>query len=141
MALFCSAQNPAQRRYQRGAFGVALSYIGFFFSSEFSVHRFHPSGWHLYLAALLPTFSIVGLLFIVGRYLREETDEFVRDQFIRSVLWSIAAVMAYTMFFSFLRTFGWQGTTKPFAEYYVFCITLLIAKFSYKLRDRVVNDE
>lgn len=141
MKLFCKSRNNAQRRYHQGALGVALSYCAFLFSSTFFVRRFHLVGWHLYLAALLPTISIVCFLYIVGRYLREETDEFVRDQFIRSLLWATAAVMAFAMFVSFLRTFGWQGTTRPFTEYYVFCITLLIAKVAYKRRDKVAGDE
>lgn len=141
MNLFCRAENAAQRRYYQGSLGVGLSYFGLFISSMLYSHRFHPLGWRLYLAAFLPTISIVCFLYIVGRYLREETDEFVRDQFIRSLLWAIAAVMAFAMFIGFLRTYGWQGSINPFAEYYVFCGTLLIAKFAYKFRDRPVGDE
>ena len=141
MKLFCRPKNPAQRRYYSGALLAAFSYSVLFLSATSYVRHAHPTGVSLYAVAMLPTFSILCFLYVVGRYLREETDEFVRDQFVRSALWAIAAVMAFEMFVSFLRTFGWDGTVKPFTEYYVFCITLLIAKFSYRLRDRVAGDD
>ena len=141
MSLLCDYNNAAQRRYRKSALGVAAGYTLIFFAVEFYVRRVHPLDWRLYVAALLPTLSIVCFLFIIGRYLREEKDEFVRDQFIRSLLWGVAALMSYIMFVAFLRSFGWEGTTKPFAEYFIFCLTLLLAKYIYKIRARVKADE
>lgn len=70
--IFCEAMNEAKRRYVRSAFGVMLAYMGLVLFSRMSVNRWHPQGWHLYLAAALPTIPLLCFAFIVARYLREE---------------------------------------------------------------------
>ena len=141
MLCFGERKNPAQQRYLRGGMGVMLSYFGFFFSSAVIARRFHPQGWHLSLAALLPSLSIVGMFFITARYLREEKDEYQRDLVVRCLLWGIATVMTVEMFTSFRRTFGWQSSLPPFTDWFVLCGSILIAKFTYRFRDRVPTDE
>ena len=141
MWCFGERPNAAQQRYVRGGLGVALAYVGLFFGSAVLVRHFHPQGWRLYLAALLPCGPIVGLLYIVGRYLREEKDEFQRDMVVRCLLWGIAAVLTVEMFSSFLRIFGWTGSLPPFTTYFVLCGTMVVAKFTYKYRNRVALDD
>ena len=127
--------NPAQRRYMQRGFGILLAYFGLLFSTTTGVHRWHPQGWHLYLAALLPTLPIVGIFVMTGQYLREEKDEFQRDLVVRCLLWGVAAVMTVEMFTSFLRTFGWAGSLPPFANWFVLCGSVIVAKFTYRLRN------
>ncbi|GAA3748198.1 hypothetical protein [Terriglobus aquaticus] len=141
MLCFGDRKNAAQQRYLRGGLGVMISYFGFFFGSAGMAHRFHPQGWHLSLAALLPSLSIVGMFYITARYLREEKDEYQRDMVVRCLLWGIAAVMTVEMFTSFRRTFGWTGSLPPFTDWFVLCGSVLIAKFSYKFTNRIADDE
>ncbi len=133
--------NLAERRYRRSGLMLMLSYFLTFFGVTFLVHYYHPTGFRLYFAALLPSLPIFGVLFIAGRYLREETDEYQRDTFVRSLLWGIAFVMGLEMFLGFLRTYGWTGTPPAFLSYYVFCISVLVAKFTYKFRNRIPTDD
>ena len=49
--------------------------------------------------------------------------------------------MTVEMFPSFLRGFGWQGTLPPFTDWFVLCGSVLIAKFTYRLTNRIPNDE
>lgn len=140
--MFClfGKKNLAQRRYLQGGLGVLITYFGFFFSTITAVHRFHPHGWRLYLAAALPSFPILGFIFVVARYLREETDGFERDMLVRCMLWGTAVVMAVNMFSGFLRIYGWSAQLPPFTEYFAFCITVLVAKFTYRFSNRVPAD-
>ena len=141
MLCFGERKNPAQRRYLQGGVAVMLAYFGFLFSATMTAHRWHPQGWHLSLVALLPSLPIVGMFLITARYLREERDEFQRDLVVRCLLWGIAAVMTVEMFTSFRRTFGWAGSLPPFTDWFVLCGSVLIAKFTYKLRNRITDDE
>lgn len=135
--MFCdNASNPAKRRYLRGSMGVALSYMGLVMSSRIMVNRWHPKGWHLYLAAALPTIPILCLAFIVGRYLREEKDEYQRDIVIRGMLWGTAAALAVGVFSGFLQAYGWTGQVPAFSEFILFWITALIVKLYYRFADR-----
>lgn len=141
MWFFDERRNPAQQRYRRSGMGILFSYFGLLFGSAGLVHHFRPQGWHLYLAAILPCIPIVMLVYVVGRYLREEKDEFQRDSFIRSLLWGIAAMLVVEVFSGFLRTFGWTGSLPPFAGVLVLFLSMLIAKLVYRFRNRVGSDE
>jgi hypothetical protein len=139
---FCDSKtNAAQRRYLQGAFGVMLSYMGLVVSSRLAVNRWHPQGWHLYLAAALPTIPILCFAYVVGRYLREEHDEYQRDIQIRGMLWGTAVVLSISVFDSFLRGFGWKGALPPFTEFMVFWVVAGIVKFAYHLINRAATDE
>ena len=139
--MFCSnPRSEAQRRYLRSSIGVAVSYIGLVMSSRIMVTRWHPQGWHLYLAAALPTIPILCLAFIVGRYLREEKDEYQRDVVIRGMLWGTAVALSVSVFSSFLQAYGWTGQFPGFIEFMLFWITALIVKVYYRFTDRSSDD-
>lgn len=140
MLCFGERKNPAQRRYMRSGIGIMFSYCALLGSSIMSVHHWHPRGWHLWLAALLPSLPMVGIFVITARYLREERDEFQRDLVVRCLLWGIGAVMTVELFASFLRIFGWGGSLPPFTGWFVLCGSVLVAKFTYKLSNRVPAD-
>ena len=63
--------------------GILIAYFGLLSSATLSVHHWRPQGWHLWLAALLPSVPIVGIFLITARYLREERDEYQRDLVVR----------------------------------------------------------
>ncbi len=134
-------KNPAQRRYmRRGRIAIAAYFVLFFGAFTF-VNQAHPRGVLLYAVAALPALPMLSLLLVVGRYLREERDEFQRDLVIRCLLWGIAAMLVVELFTGFLRIFDWQGTVPPFTSFYAFCISMLVAKFTYRFRNRVTADE
>ena len=138
--LFCLNGNSAKRRYLRGSVGVMLSYMSLVAFSRVSVNHWHPRGWHLYLAAALPTIPLLCFAYIVGRYLREERDDYQRDVVVRGLLWGAAAVLSITVFSGFLRSYGWQGSLPPFTEFMVFWIVAGIVKVVYHLTNRVTDD-
>ncbi len=140
--LFCSAgANAAKRRYLQGSAGVALSYIGFVFAARIMIDRWHPHGVYLLLVAALPTLPILCFAFFVGRYLREEQDEYQRDAVIRGMLWGTAAVLCSTVFAGFLRSYGWQGSLPPFTEFMLFWVVAGIAKVAHNLANRAPDHD
>ena len=135
--MFCdSGSNPAKRRYVRSCFGIMMSYVGLVMSSRIMVTRWHPQGWHLYVAAALPTIPILCLAYVVGRYLREEKDEYQRDIVIRGMLWGTAVALAVNVFSSFMQAYGWTGQLPAFSEFILFWVTALIVKVYYRFADR-----
>lgn len=139
--MFCErTSNPAKRRYLRSSMGVMLSYMGLVMSSRIMVTRWHPKGWHLGVAAALPTIPILCLAFIVGRYLREEKDEYQRDIVIRGMLWGSAVALSVSVFGGFLQAYGWTGQFPGFIEFMLFWITALIVKIYYRFADKASDD-
>lgn len=139
--IFCNYKSPAKRRYVQGAFGIMLSYLGLVFTSRMAVTRWHPTNWHLYLAAALPTLPMLCFAYVVGRYLREETDEYQRDLVIRGMLWGTAAALSLSVFTSFLHAYGWTGSLPEFSEFMIFWLTVALAKVLNWLQNRAVAND
>ncbi|MGB2673105.1 MAG: hypothetical protein WCA94_09305 [Candidatus Acidiferrum sp.] len=62
--------------------------------SQFAVRNGHPSSL---LVGSLAAFSVLPVLFaiwVAGRYLKAEPDEFIRALVVRALLWGIAVTMA-----------------------------------------------
>lgn len=135
--MFCeNSSNPAKRRYFRSTVGIMVSYVGLVASSKIMVNRWHPQGWHLYVAAVLPTIPILCLAYVVGRYLREEKDEYQRDIVIRGMLWGTAVALSMTVFSSFLHAYGWNGQLPEFSEFITFWLVAFVVKMYYRVADR-----
>jgi hypothetical protein len=137
----CSYRTRAKRRYVWSSFGIMLCYLGLALSSRMMVNRWTPRAWHLYLAAALPSVPVIIYAYVVGRYLRDETDEYERDIVIRGMLWGTAATLSLTVFIGFLRSFGWHGELPPFTEFIVFTLTTAIAQSVHRLRDWVSQND
>jgi hypothetical protein len=99
-----------------------------------------PQGAEVYALAALPAFFIFSSIVVVGRYLRDETDEFERDQVVRSLLWGTGVLLAISTYFSFLRELGWAGHTPFLLELSAFCWAALIARWRYRRSNRVAGD-
>lgn len=127
--MLCSGpMNQAKRNYLRGTIGIMLSYMGLVFASVTMVHRWHPQGWHLWLTAGLPTLPIVGLAFVLARYLRDEKDEYQRDMTIQSLLWGTAVALAISVFDSFLGSYGAGVELPRFLVFLSFWVTVAITR-------------
>jgi len=78
---------------------------------------------------------------VVGLYLKEETDEFVRQQVVNSLLWAMAVVLAVTAFVDFLRSYTPIGDTPPFTVFVTFWIVFALAQGVQSLMNRVASDD
>ena len=94
----------------------------------------------LYLLALVPLLLILSMMFVMARYLRQEKDEFQRDQMVRCILWGTGAVLAVSTYLGFLQELGWAGHRPFLLELSAFCWAVVIARWSYRRANRVRDD-
>jgi hypothetical protein len=81
----------------------------------------------LHLLELLPAIPVAAMIFIVGRYLNRETDEFVRMLVTQSILWGLGVTMVGDIVFGVVfEDFHTHGLSQVY-NIDVFCITALIA--------------
>ena len=141
MGVVSCGKSAAQRRYRKSSM-LVLSGLGFI-CAGMAVYLWHhnPVGWVIYSLAALPSFPIVAMIIVVGRYLAEETDEFERDQTVRSILWGTGALLAGSTYLSFLRLLGWTGHVPFLIELTVFCWAVIIARWRQRRSNRVTNDD
>jgi hypothetical protein len=105
------------------------------------VRHAHVQGWWLYVWAVVPSLAIFRLLQVVGLYLKEETDEFVRQQMVNSILWGTAGVLGLSAFTDFLRSYTGKGDLPPFTMFLVFWMVFALSQGIQSLRNRVGGDE
>jgi hypothetical protein len=65
-----------------------------------------PGSPWLWLVALLPILPILAIIWTMGRYLAEETDEFLRHRAVNAALIGLAAVLVLATVWGTLELFG-----------------------------------
>lgn len=134
-------RTKAAKVYQRTVLIEMGAYMAILAGVMSYVNSDHPHGWVLFALAALPSVPIVGVLVAIGRYLRDETDEYQRDVTVRCLLLGTGAVLAISAFLSFLQSVGWRGHVPPFLEFISFFVVMALARAYYSFADRVKSDE
>jgi hypothetical protein len=126
-------KSKAARRYLlRVAIASAIYVLAVFVTLRIVVHHGRLPLPEAVGLALIPSLPIVGVIAIVGLYLKEEKDEFQRELFIQSLLWGTGATLAVTSFWSFLHIFG---RVPPVDGFHVFVLFWIFVGLSdYPLR-------
>ena len=107
--LAVSRFNPAQRRYNRSVLLLSLAYALILFGVITFFKNSSPTGLSAYAAAILPALPIVGIFAVMGRYLSDEHDEFVRMLTVRQTLYASAFALSIATIWGFLENFDLVG--------------------------------
>jgi hypothetical protein len=132
----CMPQSPATKRYTKRFAIAATIYILALFSATRIFRHDHPTGAIAYLLAVLPALPILGMIVVVGIYLAEEKDEFQRNLFIQSMIWSIGATLSVTTVWGFLENFTNTAHLQPYLIFPMFAVFVGISTPLLKLRYR-----
>ena len=104
--MICIPKSKAERRYVYRLAPTMALYIVFLFIAKWSIHHLHPTGLVVYLLAVLPALPLIGSFAIVGLYIAEERDEFVRSIIIQSMLWGLGGALSASTIWGFLEDFA-----------------------------------
>src|SRR3954470_15015009 len=100
-----AARTPAWRRYNWRTIWLSLAYAILLIGAVYGFkHRLIPQAL-AYPVAILPALPIIGLFAAMGRYLVEETDEFVRMLMVRQTLWASGFALSCATIWGFLESF------------------------------------
>jgi hypothetical protein len=132
----CMPLSKAGRRYIYRLAPTMAVYLLFLFFSKWAFHHLHPTGFLVYLLALLPALPLVGSLAIVGLYITEESDEFERFIIVQSMLWGLGVALALSTIWGFLEDFASAPHISTFYVYVVFWIFMGISQPLIRLRYR-----
>jgi hypothetical protein len=116
---------PAKRYLARFAIAMTL-YVVLLPISIWLFQHAHPSAAAIYVLALAPAAPIVGVIVIVGLYLKE-ADEFHRATLTQAMLWGIAVTLAVTTIWGFLENFGKAPHKEAFVVFPLFCLSAGLA--------------
>lgn len=100
------AASPAVVRYTQGMAVTALLYVLGLGIAITLDRQMELSGATAFLIALLPIGPILAMIWVMGRYLVEEQDEYLRHKAMIASLVGLGVVLAVGSFWGFLETFG-----------------------------------
>jgi len=97
--------NSAGMRYLTGVFVTSIAYMLGLGIAIWTWNNAEPSVAVTWLLAMLPIAPILGMIYVMGRYITEEQDEYLRQRFVSASLIGLGFVLAVGSFYGFLETF------------------------------------
>lgn len=138
--LFCKANTPARKRYERDAMRFLAAYVVVVFCSAWFVKHDGAEPFYRYFWSVLPAIPIVSLVWRMGRYLQEEKDEYQRLIRMQSLLLGTGAMIAVLVVSDFLRTYAHARDLPPFTLFVTFGLGNATGEVLNWFRNRVRDD-
>jgi hypothetical protein len=129
--------NPAQRRYLRRFFPAMTAYVVILFACTWVAKHHDPHGAALFLLSLLPALPLLAVIAVMGMYLAEETDEFIRNRLVVSMIGGIGITLAITTVWGFLENGGVVPHFATFLAFPLWCGSFGVTQCALNLRDRL----
>jgi hypothetical protein len=115
--------GPVMRRFRRRFAVAMIAYCLVLFGSVGLLRAAKLSGPLLWIVAAAPALPILGVLVVMGLYLKEEPDEFERMIHVEAMLWGLGAVLAVTTVWGFLSNAEVVPAPPLFLVFPLFCLS------------------
>ena len=99
------AMNAAQRRYLVRFWPIIGLYVVTVLGVTWLFNNQPPEGPIKFVIAVLPALPIIGVLYVMGRYLVEEQDEFLRLQLVIGLLIATGLTLSFCAVWGFLEIY------------------------------------
>jgi hypothetical protein len=134
--MICSTNNPAQRRFFYRFAVAMLLYVLLLVPAVWGFVHYRPTGVLAYVLAVLPALAIIGMLVVIGLYLAEEKDEFIRNMQIQSLLGGMGGTLSLVSVWGLLENFTHVRRLDLFLVYPIFWGFVGISTVVVWLRNR-----
>ncbi|ADG11331.1 hypothetical protein B7G68_14770 [Caulobacter segnis] len=114
--------GPVMQRYRRRLAIALMSYCLVLMGSLWLLRHMDLSGPLLWGVAAAPAIPILGVLVVMGLYLREEPDEFERAVHVEAMIWGLGVVLAVTTVWGFLSNANVAPAPPLFLVFPLFCL-------------------
>lgn len=135
------AAGPAVVRYTKGIAASSLLYVLGLGLAITLDRRSELVGATAFLVALLPVIPILGMIWVMGRYLVEEQDEYLRHRATIASLIGLALVLSVGSFWGFLETFGLVPHVPGWWAVPIWAIGMGLGQAWMSLRDKAGGEE
>lgn len=133
-------KTPAARRYLKRFVPTMIGYVVTVMATSLSVAWLQPTGATLIALSILPALAIIAMLVVIGLYVREETDEYLRQRIVTAMLFGIGVVLAVSAVLGFLQIYHAIGQIDVFWAFPIWCASWGAAQCLMTWRDRVGSD-
>ncbi|WP_425993773.1 hypothetical protein [Caulobacter sp. DWR1-3-2b1] len=123
-----NSTTAAGRRYIARFFTAMLAYVGVLCGSLWAIRNLEPTGPLLWILAIAPAIPVIAVIAIMGLYLIEETDEFIRSVLIQSMLWGVGITLSACTAWGFLENAEVVPHIPLYLVFPIFCGSFGIAQ-------------
>jgi hypothetical protein len=114
--------GPVMKRYRRRLAVAMIAYFLMLIGSLSLLRGAHLTGPLLWIVAAAPAFPILGVLVVMGLYLKEEPDELERMIHVEAMLWGLGAVLGVSTVWGFLSNADVVHAPPLFMTFPLFCL-------------------
>lgn len=100
------AMSPVRRRYVTRLSVAMAIYIASLFAGKYLIRHDMVQGPVVWLLALLPGLSVAAVFVVIGMFIVELKDEYVRMLIVRQTLIATGITLAAASIWGFLENFG-----------------------------------
>lgn len=98
--------TAAGRRYIRRFVPTMTAYVVVLFACVWAIREWKPEGLELFVLSLLPALPVIAVIVVMGLYLVEETDEFLRQRIGTCMLVGTGVLLSVATVYGFLANGG-----------------------------------
>lgn len=120
--------SPALKIYNRRFMIWTFGYMIALTIAITAYQKLELAGASLWLAAMLPALPVFGMIWTMGRYVREEADEYLRLRAIHAALAATGLLLAIATVWGFLEMFGAVPHVPSWAAFPIWAIGLGIGQ-------------
>jgi len=133
--------TPAGRRYLLRFFPTMFAYVIVLFGCVWAIRNWEPKGIELIVLSVLPAVPIIAAIVVMGLYLVEETDEFLRQRIASCMLFGTGVLLAAATVYGFLVNGGAiePSSELPLWAFPLWCASWGMAQCVIGLRDRMAG--
>ncbi|NML07415.1 hypothetical protein [Sphingomonas sp. G-3-2-10] len=133
------ARSPAARRYLKRFMPVMLAYVIVLFGVSWLIKATQPAGVALAALSVLPALPIIAVIIVIGLYIAEETDEYLRQRIVTAMLFGIGVVLSASTVLGFLQMNDVIGPVQVFWGFPAWCAAWGLAQCWMGLRERMAG--
>lgn len=129
-------RTPAARRYGRRMAVITTVYVALIVANAAASRIFDPPRAALAIMAVVTALPIVAMIGAIGLYLRDETDEFVRQRIVTAMLIGLGILFSVTSVLGFLQFEHIVGELPVFLAFPLWCAAWGMTHAVLSQRDR-----
>ena len=132
--------TAATKRYLRRFFPTMAAYVIALFFATWAIKHWQPEGPLLVFLSVLPALPIIGVIAVIGLYLVEETDEYLRGRAVSAMVIGMGIMLSVASAWGFMEEGGVVPHVPAYWAFIVWCAAWGLAQCGMGLRERMQGD-
>lgn len=131
--MVANSKSRAGRRYMTRFAPSMIAYVIAIIAASYLTSRELVEGWLLYAVAVAPALGILGVIWAMGMYLVEETDEYIRMKLVRAMMVATAVTLSVATVWGFLEQFSEAPHVPAYYAFVLWCAAMGLAQLWAKV--------